>query len=1198
MSCEADPPSIDGTTENVQNIAEILSPSSIPYLTDGFFTQHVSTALGDGLPYYKLGGPGLERLCYSLISSRGGIPRYFGNPGQQQYGIDLLTSDGAECTVYQCKNVATFTSQNMEKALQLFADRWLSHSQLPKPTKFVMCCPLELREQRENEQWTILEREFFKRTGVQTEVWHREYLDNQLRNLPDIVSDLFSVEVAERFCSVADWNEDIFRPVREGSGEPTVRRYWDKKQASKIYVDTRMSEFFTRQLGKHGNLLIVGLPGSGKSMTGLALAESFRRGVYRLYYINMRRDVTEDALVRGIRRRLTRPTIFLIDDCHGKYEILEGVRDRLHEIVARHSDKTFFVYMARATPTPDGVPRADSSDFVNKFKEDGAIWEFRTTKEIFGRIAALTKSELQDLSTERLDRLFTTAGRDLFLLDQILSAIDSPEGIDRLEPEHIFEETLRRYFGQRTVYRPGFMLLTALAQFEIAPTVADFPYDLRREDPTAATQLLMEADRPLRYFFLHSSAAELVFRALVWNDRIDNHVEVAALRLIEHFASRDATDPQLPSDLISVLRNRLKLRGPDDEEKLLKDRLLADDRIHGLIEVTYERLLLNGLTVPLNILKSTDGTTFDRYRDLVDRKINDGTTLTVLLRNFNRQFLQLTQDEYPSWYSTLQEQFADQGLRQLVQTRELQGLLRLLVKFAGQRDFILDKALDSITDDDSRELIDRTVASKRSIGEIALNLRELKKANLSFLERFEQKIGAQRYLFLIITAGTTSDLFTVIQQSTFPMAGQIADALDDEAIDKLIDNSIASGRSIGMINFALRQLKLFDPKTLDKVERKIGAIRWWRLILANAKINMVAPLIQHMDDSFSQEMVRASRRLTIADWKSLLLRGDFNDLTIFVRVSKGNARGLFTPALIKHLSSTFEKIIRQTDWAILYTSAYRLATARDSTLKEYLQSILSGYLGTIDLDALHFYTFEQGTQCVCSLWWGVPRMRDKIAQSLFSILPNENGWHREAGFLRNARGPLLILASSQADHESDTRMLHLCNKSEVATLFTTADTFDALLYLWNLYSLWFKHEKVIRTDGTATFSSFLDAEIRAVVNRTLDERLRRPADQAEKEYLVSLCGFLHASGLATFVPTDKTAWATRLPPFEKLLKAAEDIKSFLTHSFFLIGLGYIFDRSKDIPRETFSRFLVTMDPYQATTEAFRNLQRSLSKRVR
>ena len=1344
--------------QKAATVSEITDPQIVHHLTTGFFPTQIIIGQYDSLPYHQLRGAGLERLCYSLILAHGGVPRYFGNPGQEQYGIDLIVSDGIECVVYQCKNVNAFTRRNMAEALHLFEEKWLGHPKLPSPTKFVLCSPLPLRERKLNEDWTILERGFYERTGVRIEVWDKEFIDAKLRNLPDVVADLFSDQAAEWFCGLEDWNADLFRPVQFGSGEPTVNRYLEKKAAGQIYLDARVSEEFTRRLESYDSLLIRGLPGSGKTITGLALAESFRHGLYRLFFVNMRRDLGEDALVKGIRRRLARPTIFLLDDCHGKYEILEGVQDRLQEVVARQPGRAFLVYTARTTSTPEGMPRADYSGFVEEFKRAEAALEFRPTPELFASIVAVTKPDLRELSEERLGRIFNTTGRDLFLLDLLLDVIKSPDEIDRLEPAHLFEETLRRYFGQPTVHRPGFMLLTALAQFEIAPAVADFPYDLRGEDPKAAAQLLVEADRPLRYFFLHSSAAELVFRALAWNDRLDNHSEAAALKLIEYFGSRPPIDRQLPSDLSSVLRNRLKLRGDEGEESLLKSRLLADNRIFALIETVFERLSLNTVALLLNTLKSTDVAMFERYRDLVQRKIDDGTALKSLIASFPSQFLQLIKSEYPSWYSSLREQFADQGLRQWVRTREIRSLLIGLVTFAGQQDFILAGALDSVDDDEFDGLIQRTIISGRSIGNIHFQLRELKNTDLPLLEKLEQKIGPQRYLHLIVSNGTVFELFKVIEHSSSSMTAELIGALDEETLDvliektiiagrsiatlnlalrelketdanlleelegkigarrylhlivsagtifelfmvlrhssssmtaeligaldeetldvlikktiiagrsiatldlalrelketdarlleqlevkigarrylhlivsngtvfelfrliqhssssmtaeligaldgetvsNLIEKTIASGRSIGTLSFTLRHLKMSEQGELNRLERRIGVDGWWKLILANGKINVLAPLMKYMDGPFRQEMIRASRRLKTADWDDLLLRGDFNDLTVFARVGEGYSPKLFTPALIKLLEPTFKKLIHQADWPVLKTSAYRLSESPDSELKHRLQQILEERLAETDIALLRFDTFEEAAGCISAFWRGAPSMRDELVRSLFNILPEEANWYGDGSFLRTARVPLFILASSRTPQDADRRMLDLCNNGKVAALVGHVESLDILLYLWNLYGLWFKCKRVLKREAGTTFAAFLDPEIRAHVHRILDERLRSGADQMEKERLVSLCGFLHASGLGDFREGGKAAWLSSLPPFDKLLAKAEKMKSFLVTSFFLIGLGWIFDRN--IPEPAFARAMTKASSYGVETDAFNNLRRLLSARVR
>ena len=201
---------------NTSEVTEIHNQKETEHLSTGFYSIG-SEPLWDGssLPYHELGGPGLERLCYLVLLEQGEVPRYFGKPGQEQYGIDLLVSHGGEYTVYQCKNVKSFPPSEMKKALELFEKEWLGRPGLPRPTQFVLCCSLPLQERKQNEKWTALERQFHERTGVSVVFWDCNYLDERLKRLPDVVADLFSDRVAERFCNMDDWNKDLFRFNRD-----------------------------------------------------------------------------------------------------------------------------------------------------------------------------------------------------------------------------------------------------------------------------------------------------------------------------------------------------------------------------------------------------------------------------------------------------------------------------------------------------------------------------------------------------------------------------------------------------------------------------------------------------------------------------------------------------------------------------------------------------------------------------------------------------------------------------------------------------------------------------------------------------------------------------------------------------------------------------------------------------------------------
>ncbi len=849
-------------------ILEIYDQKEIEHLSEGFYSiRSESPWDGSSLPYHELGGPGLERLCYLVLLEQGEVPRYFGKPGQEQYGIDLLVSHGGEYTVYQCKNVKSFPFSKMKDALELFEKEWLGRPRLPKPKQFVLCCSLPLREREQNEKWIALEDQFHERTGVSVVPWNCNYLDELLRRLPDVVADLFSDRVAERFCNMDDWNKDLFRPVMAGSGEKTIDRYLYLKATDRIYLDPKLAGDFTQKLEDNESLLIRGLPGTGKTTTGLALAESFHQGQYRIFYVNLRYDFSEDALVTGIKRRLTRPTIFLLDDCHGKFdEMLDNVQNRVLSF-AEMRGRGLLVFTARTTLTPEGMPRGDYSDFEESLKHDEAILELQPTPAVFRQIITLAKPHFAGLSEERLHKVFEFTGQDLFLLDQLLETISSPDEIDQLEPETLFEKTLVRYFGAPTVDHPGFMNLAALAQFDLMPPVYSFSHlDLGKENEKAFKQLLVTADRPLRYFFLHSSAAELVFRSLAWNDGINEYPELAADYLIEFFKSRRKSDKKLAVDLSNAIWNQLKLTSDENEEIRLRIRFLADDGVYALIEDNFEQLPLNLLAVCLIILRSTDAATFERYLDLVKRKIADGTVLEMAItRPFWEivSFLQLVKMEYPPLFFSLQSQLATRELRSLIEMTEFQNVLLLLAKLAEPDNPWWAASLDLITDSEFDEMIKRTIASGRSIGTINFALRELKNTNPVLLDKLERKISAKRYLHLIISAGTIFELFMVIRYSSPSMAGELIEALNSETLDTLIAKTIASGRSIGTINFALRELKETNPVLLDKLERKISAKRYLHLITSAGTIFELFRAIQYSSLSMAGELIEALNAETL-----------------------------------------------------------------------------------------------------------------------------------------------------------------------------------------------------------------------------------------------------------------------------------------------------------------------------------------------
>jgi len=1124
-------------------------------------------------------------------------------------------------------------------------------------------------------------------------------------------------QVIERKFEEYWYDDDLFRLVVADSKDKTLARYFFKKAEGHIYVNPKLAEDFSEMLERNGSLLIRGLPGSGKTITGLALAESFHKSRYRIVYVSLRHEITEDSLVKGIRRRLEEPTVFILDDCHEKFDLLEKAQDRL---VAEMRGRAYLIFMARTTPTPAGITREDEVDFVEGLKEAAAILEFRPSEADFKEIIIRVKPHFAGLSNMRLKKIFEYTGHDLFLLDQLIETIDSPRAIDQLKLDRLFAETRKHYFGSPTLYYPGFMNLAALAQFDLAPPVGVLAFDLEVENENAAAQLVMKADFPPRYYFLHSSAAELVFRSLAVGD----HIELAVKYLIEFFKCGPLGDRQIAVDLANVIGNQLKLTSDEKEEIRLKSQFLSDDAIYALVEKTFDQLPLNLLAICLIILKDADKETCAHYQDLVKRKIDDGTVLNLAITRpswENSRFLFLLRHEYPLLQSALSGQLAIRGIRSLTRTTELLNFLLMLAYLTEPQDTWWVAPLDSIPDNEINEMIERTSASGRfvgtiglalralkqtnpalleklewkigakrnlhliantgtifelfkviensspsmvealiealdaatldtliaktiasgcSIGTIHFTLRELKQTNLALLEKMERKIGGRRYLHLIASAGTISELFNVIRYSSTSMAEDLIEALDTATLGTLIAKTIASGRSIGTLDWALRELKQTNPALLEKLERKIGAKRylhlissagtifelfkviedsspsmaedliealdvatldtliaktiasgrsignihwamrelkqtspglleklewkigakrWWQIICANGDMQALLHILQDMDESYRRELVQGSQNVSLEQWQQLLLRGNFADLCNFVRWSSLFFSEYLTDDFLSSLKPTFERLIREGDWKVLDQGASLLRESSDSLIKKCLSDLLRDYLAQVRLESLSFDSFGKAVHCVKLLWTEVPSRREELTRFLLTILPEEKVWYADEEFIRSARLLFFILATPQVRPDDARGVLAIGNREHVAVLCEEATTLDLFLYLWNLYALWFQWE---RTEGQ-TFEAFLNAEIVHTVSDALRKRSQAQTKQEETDNLITLTGFLSFVGVS--IPSEeRTRWSGRLLSFERLLARAAT-KTFIPAVFFLLGLEWIFDGASRVP---------------------------------
>ena len=1382
----------------------------------------------DSLPYEKLGGPGFERLCYLLLLTRGHSPVFFGTSGQAQRGIDLLVEEDGERVVYQCKNQKNFSAPDMIAALQKFESEWLHQSDLPKPRRFVLCLSRSLLDVKDLEPWETYQDEFSKTHQVQVGMpWDRPYLDETLKQRPDIVAEIFSDQLAELFCERDDWAYDQFHPLVINATEPSLKRYFERKTDGRLYFDPERVTEFTKKIESNGSVLIKGLPGSGKTITSLALADQLEG--YRTYYVSLREEISNDTLVKGIKDRLSRRTIFVLDDCQGKLGKLGSLMIRIRRLLQGPlSNQALFVFLTRTIPTPDNLPSGDEITAIEEdLRQADAVITFEPDLQTFRHIVEKSRPGFIDLADDRLENLYDLTGHDLFLVDELLDTLVEGGDLDDVNLEFLFKETVKRYFGNReAVYRPGFTYLAALGQLDLAPRIEGFPYDLKAEDPGAMQELVATAGHPPHYFFLHSSAAELVFRALTRNDGVTDHTTKTAEHLIHFFKVRALNDPTLAEDLSKAVRNHLKLTDEAGEERW-KSIFLTDDSIYELIDRNFAELPPDLLIVCRKILRNENSRMLIRYEDLVRHKIEDGTVLQLAAAQPSWDaslFLRFTKRYYPELLEPLRNQIETTVLGPLMQTMELATFvallsavvqpdevkwrdllsvipegeieamfvrtittresigtlsrtlgelkksdeillrrleerisaphyLRLIVangtlfelfrvighstfEFAVEMIAALDDQLteqliartiesgrsistlhltlrglkdteetllrnleekigalhhlrliaangtlfelfmllkdstlefaeemiaaldDELTeqliartitsgrsiatlhltlrelkesdgtllssleekigaprllrliaangtlfelfmmimnsslvvaeemiadlDDQLIELlIARTITSGRSIGTLDLALRELKETDSELLRRLEEKISARRLLRLIVANGTLFELFRAIQHSTLEFAEDMIAALDHQLIEQLTERTISTGRSIGTLHLTLRYLKRTNGTLLRQLEEKIGVNNWWRIVCSFGSVAILAGLLPAMGKSMRQRMIEAARRLSEEDWKHLLRQNGFYELSYFLKHVPYFFSNGFRPNFLKPI---LVSIIQSSKWESLNFGWWALSNAPDSAGKRFLLKLLLEQLHDIEPETLNFFSFAEASSSVTLLWRLLPGKRNDWARVLWEFVNTSQTVYADSSFLRSTRllFSTLVLVHAPA---ADLRMaLSLGNDVRVAKLWPKAATLDQLLYLWNLFALWFE----CKTSGES-FGEFLNVELKNALITSFNDRLSAGSDQQQAENLIELAGALSFFGVLYEHSPLIDRFLSKLPSLDEMIFSLEPRLSFIPSVFFLLGVEWLFQEEGSVPPIVWREHLVKANRYTETTAALEHL---------
>ena len=825
------------------------------------------------LPYLALGGPGFERLIYELLQAANQRPWFFGRSGQKQYGADIVTEIVTNThnyqSIYQCKNEAEAPKcERVRDAVHKFESEWLVNRTLPAPKEFVYCCPHALNDRTFNFEWINFKKDFQQRTGVTLLFLDKEALDSKLRLLPDLVAGLFSDSCAEYFCSKDNWrDDDPWTRLHNGATRfRGVDRFLNRHTSDAIYVTDSHKEQFLAALDQGSLVVLRGLPGIGKTFLALELACRLRDPIRRVYYATFKDRVPADRLWKSAVRRLSLPAVFVLDDCHLSSEETEKVLERLNPEVI--DGKLKFVLILRDQTQARSANQDDSPAWLTQLDQEKVVINMCASMARTWGVACRLRSDFINLSPALQRRLHNACGGDLLLLDELLKSLSTPHDINTQPLDSILARLRIHYFGSNRRL-PTISRLAALAQYDLVPRSNFFKDDWQPGEKRLADPLMTELFGPPRYQFLHSSLAELVFRALtqldVGNETLNDGVILQTIRTLRAYLLH-LDQGALILTLQQCLEGKLNLLDSSSDARI-KTAVLDDAKVKDALGMHVGKDSLAILSLCASTLANASHPATSHYLDLVEDRFRalfkrandcDSEEITTMLASesaigtLNMAMNVLFRVD-PERLGRLENSIGIETFLRFILTHgTLLDLFKILENATS--DF-RESLLQDLSCQQANVLLDRTIATGRSIGMLDLSMRVLGTTSIPLLARIESTVGGEGFFRLILANGTLVDLFKNMANSTPSFKLVLLDQLTSEKVEALLNKTISSGSSIGTLNLAMRELRAADPNLLDHLEASIGPDGFLRLILANGTLYELFHILKHSAHGFRQLLI-------------------------------------------------------------------------------------------------------------------------------------------------------------------------------------------------------------------------------------------------------------------------------------------------------------------------------------------------------
>lgn len=1118
------------------------------------------------LPYLDLGGTGFERLVFLLLLADGHAPRYFGRSGQAQYGIDLVVPVGETQHVYQCKNTSRFPPPAMRDVLGKFEAEWLGQDDLPRPSCFVLCCSADLRGHEE--AWSVEAEAFRQRTGVVATLWERSLFDERLRRLPDIVADVFSDAAAERFCEQEAWAWDLFRPLRPGTGSGTIERFLRLRQFGLLDLPETLQAQFDAILSREDAVLLRGAPGSGKTTTGLALAANFTdtrrnprtaRGSWRVFHLDLAHEWNEGEVVRAVRQRLSRPTIFVFDDAHHGTDRLPSLHRRLDALLAGQQEARR-VYLLRHTPAPAELLR-DASELEQLLDASGAVLDLAPDLAAVRRLTQRLAPEWPPLGPAQVERLATVCAYDLTLLTQVLATVETPEALETLDLEELYPDLLRRFCGRLPVDLPTLRAVACLGQFEIHPPLAYKRGQLEAELESLPTELLTIAGRPPRRVFFHASGAELVFRALCWQDGEDQPAAVMGEVLGEYLASQRT----LWTDLVQVLDGELRL-AVDGEQDALRQVVVTSPALVKSVASAGEELPLRVLG---HLLLHAPDVFGDTVRQLLDngrlRHRLEQAAAWELPFVLHSMLDAATEDASlaeptDSLAATLAEQVL-QHLDQVVRQTPASNLCYLLA-YLGRDEPAWLQAVSALDTEAVQALLGATLATERASSTLVRTLRALRDRRPRLAKALQQRLGTDFFLRVLRHGGTIVELLRLVRHASWTLGAHLLASLTAEDLETLTAATISQRRSIGTLDLTLRAL---DADRRQAVETRLPPHIWWHLLGHLGDLAILAGILRRLSKSYRSRLLDAARddgtrsreRMRIVR-AGLLQRSTLPQLGHFLRRHSFGLPSLFPRQTDAQASELLAEMLARTDWETLRYGHHLVAGAPKTTFRELCLQTILDQLASVDLgtseSSLRLPNLAEATSFLRLLQSVLPDRLPETLPVLDRLLPSPRTWLQdlpadaEPHTLRRLRGLCHLLSDERVPASLADPATELALGPRPACLCQEVDALEVLLYLWNAVSLACARRPEATIDQVGEQVS---TQLRQVVADKLE---CSPATADELDQAVSLVGLTSFLGWADI---KAAALQTETDPVALPAPERVEAKGLVTGGFYLLGLQYL-----------------------------------------